>query len=417
MSIIDDMARPWRIQIKESAIDLEDTTARDAQESIKYDDWKAPTVEWLCTPEFFAPSSCPKMQVGRAGVYDSAEDYMDCNHRLWIAMSFLDGHAAFAPHCRSRGNNGSSCGSALWPVADSSSNNYWVAALKCKTRRCDHPVEFSCRIKGHDSLCSECAAASIANHRGGPGPNASTHIYDAQVRSVDPDGVVYLSEFKSRNPPPNPVHWRSTKRLAVPNLVGLVLLKSRGSNLGATDPIKWAEVVNHRGGQRDEDRQRQNGNLAVNISSIVDFDPDYFERGSSVAIVDCMCFVPEWIPVLRALDSQRQTKLPFENGRHLNLIKDDPVQPVEVALPESVTSLASKLLIDEMINSSQLEPIREIRRDDTLKKKLSSKMENLVSSTTLDRMQLVSFVEALRNPVHLTQGPPGTGEQTLTSAW
>lgn len=317
-------------------------------------------------------------------------------------MTFFDGHAAFAPHCRSRGNNGS-CGSALWPVADSSSRH--VAGLKCRTRNCDRPVEYSCRQKGHDSFCGVCASNSVAHHRGGPGQQASTHVYDAKIKHVDPDGVLYLHEFKSRNPPPNAIHWRTTKRLSSPNLVGIVRIKSRGDTLAEKDIIQWAEVVSH-GNPRDEDRQRQSGNVAVNMSSIVDFDPDCFERGAFVAIIDCMCFVPEWIPVLRALDSQRQTKLPFENGRHLNLIKDNPIEPTEVLEEYSgpLSANGCSTVVREMILSSQLEPIREIRRDDRLKEELSNKLESLVTSTTLDRMQLISFVEALRNPVHLTQG-------------
>ena len=102
--------------------------------------------------------------------------------------------------------------------------------------------------------------------------------------------------------------------------------------------------------------------------------------------------------VLRALDNQRQTKLPFENGRHLNLIKDSPVQPAN-----EMISIDTASWIDDMISSSQLEPIREVRRDDALKQQLAGKLEQLVTSATLDKMQLVSFVEALRNPVHLTQ--------------
>ena len=129
---------------------------------------------------------------------------------------------------------------------------------------------------------------------GSPGPGASTHIYDARVKSVETDGKMYLVEFKSRSPPPNIIHWRTTKRLSSPNLVGIVRLQSTGQALVQSDRIKWAEISYH-GNPRDEDRRRQNGDLAVNLSSIVDFDPDFFEDGQSVAVIDCMCFVPEWV--------------------------------------------------------------------------------------------------------------------------
>lgn len=63
----------------------------------------------------------------------------------------------------------------------------------------------------------------------------------------------------------------------------------------------------------------------------------------------------------------------------------------------------------QMIEESSLEPICEIRRDDTLANALVSKLADLIKSTTLDDKQLLSFLEALRYPVHLTKGPPGTG--------
>jgi hypothetical protein len=89
--------------------------------------------------------------------------------------------------------------------------------------------------------------------------------------------------------------------------------------------------------------------------------------------------------------------------------------PADIFFPETMAARGSAALIKEMINSSQLEPIREVRRDEKLMKMLLSKLEQLVASTTLDKMQLASFVESLRNPVHLTQGPPGTGMFFLSS--
>jgi hypothetical protein len=406
MDMLEDLDKPWRIRIKQATIDT--SSSVDAQDAaITYDDWQSPTIRWLSDPQIFSPSSCPKMKVGKAGVYDSAEEYMDVVHRLWVAMTFFDGHAAIAPHCRSRGNNGA-CGNALWPVADSQSQH--TATLKCRSKGCSRQVEFCCRIRSHDALCDACASRCITNHLGGPTPNASTHVYDARVKHVNPDGIVYLTHFKSRNPPPNAIHWRTTRRLASPNLVGVVRLNSQGSALAASDQIKWAEVVCH-DNPRDEDRKREAGQLAVSISSIVQCDPDYFEAGLSVAVIDCMTFVPEWIPVLRALDSQRFAKLPFESGRHLNLLMDRPIPRCEISwgelLPADASTYNHDALIKRMIDTSGLEPVREIRRDESLRNQLCLKLVQLVKTTTLDRMQLISFIESLGSPVHLTQGPPG----------
>ena len=74
MMVLEDMDRPWRIRIKEDSFDTTGSGAVGTDEPVKYDDWKNPTVEWLCTPTFFAPASCPKMKVGKAGVYESAEE-------------------------------------------------------------------------------------------------------------------------------------------------------------------------------------------------------------------------------------------------------------------------------------------------------------------------------------------------------
>ncbi|GKY97164.1 hypothetical protein MPSEU_000674800 [Mayamaea pseudoterrestris] len=412
MDLLEDLGKPWRVRTRDiglSETDIEATCASDG--GTGYDAWQMPTIQWLANPHIFSPSSCPKMKIGKAGVYESADEYMSVVHRLWTAMTFFDGHAAIAPHCRARGNNGA-CGNALWPVAETNGNQ--VGNLKCRSRGCGRPVEFCCRNRSHDALCAECATRCITNHLGVPGQNASTHIYDARIKHVDPDGVLYLVNFKSRNPPPS-IHWRTTKRLATPNLVGLVRLHARGSTLSNGDRIKWAEVVNH-DYSRGEDRRRDAGEIAVNISSIVGCDPDYFEAGLPVAIIDCMTFVPEWVPVLRALDRQRHEKLPFENGRHLNLQKDSPIPRTDMNLEmllSATDSVDYRPLMDEMIANSQLEPIREIRRDESLRLTLSSKLQHLVTVTTLDKMQLISFVEALRDPVHLTQGPPGTGKSYL----
>lgn len=119
-----------------------------------------------------------------------------------------------------------------------------------------------------------------------------------------------------------------------------------------------------------------------------------------------MSFVPEWIPVLHALESQQ--KLPFDNGKHLNLWKNDPVSLnscIDSDAPEAVFNAPRASAIEEMVRESLLEPIREIRLDPSLLDELVVKLEHLVKETTLDKHQFLSFVDSLRNPVHLTQGP------------
>ena len=108
-----------------------------------------------------------------------------------------------------------------------------------------------------------------------------------------------------------PIHWRTTRRLQSPNLVGLVKLSEQGAALKMQDRVYWAEISSHpyQGGKpSDESRKRQDGFLAVNMApvlfncckrlfeaSVLDFDADAdaFAEGDHVAVIDCMTFVPE----------------------------------------------------------------------------------------------------------------------------
>jgi hypothetical protein len=100
---------------------------------------------------------------------------------------------------------------------------------------------------------------------------------------------------------------------------------SSTSGLRLNDRIFWAEVSPH-GNQSYEANQRQAGNLCVNLASRSIFGPDEcpdveseFKEGDVVAIIDCQSFVPEYIPVIRALEQQEQGLLPFDDGVLLNL--------------------------------------------------------------------------------------------------
>lgn len=277
LEILHDLDKPWRIKTKQPELDEDaESDEEESQQSI-YSDWKTASIKWLGEPSFFAPACCPKMKVGTSGVYENAEDYMQTVHRLWVAMTFFDGFAAIAPRCRSRGHNGA-CSNALRPVAAKKGDA--IAAKRCREPECKQAVVFSCRFPSHDALCESCAKSAISDHLGPPGSRASTHIYDARVRSLSSDGIVQLESFASRNPPPN-VHWRSTKRLCPPNLVGIVPLDRRGGTLRNSDKITWGEVTFH-GDSRNESQRRENGQVAVNLASIVEFDTDSLSKDANV---------------------------------------------------------------------------------------------------------------------------------------
>eukprot|EP00392_Amoebophrya_sp_AT5.2_P006759 g6771.t1 len=236
------------------------------------------------------------------------------------------------------------------------------------------------------------------------------------------------------------IHWKSTKRLGAPNLVGIVKLENGNANAGTsraggavrgralrmTDRILWGEVASH-GIPKDEYKEREQGRLCITMNSIVrDFDPESLCEGDVIAIIDCMTFVPEYIPVLRALELQAQTPLPFQEGAMLNLNAKQPADTSNCVSLEDTTLLQNasaggavpprsllKTLVEEMISESTLQPIREIRQNSGLRSELSREMVELIEKTTLDKGQLVNFVDSLRNAVHLTHGPPGTGKSYL----
>jgi len=120
-----------------------------------------------------------------------------------------------------------------------------------------------------------------------------------------------------------------------------------------------------------------------------------------------MTFVPEWIPVLKAMESLQGSRLPFENGRLLNLgtlaSRFDSLADGTDSF--DIANCSRTAVIETMVANSRLEPIREVRRDETLREELISRLDSLVVSTTLDEKQFMSFLEALTHPVHLTQGP------------
>jgi hypothetical protein len=324
-------------------------------------------------------------------------------------------------------------------------------------------VEYACGNRYHDyGLCGPCFESKSKVFRGPPGDKASTNIYDAILDNVNYDGVMYLTGLVSRKPPKIAISWKHTRRLVSPNLVGVVSLKSRGSGLELGDRVYWAEIVNHRNwqGGREEFKERENGKLAV---SLIDFGLEkndaVFQKGTKylnhlryvidtlvsnllililillciscvstggfVAIIDCQTFVPEYVPVLKALELQRQSRLPFKNGQLLNIGMGNGSQfdepPIEAGEPLLELELDSEYAVDEhdlfhlsnpeirqkitdMVEISELEPIVQIRRNHAVKKTLCNRLSVLIEKATLDQGQMKAFMQSMTNPVHCTQG-------------
>lgn len=208
-------------------------------------------------------------------------------------------------------------------------------------------------------------------------------------------------------------------------------MSSRGQTLQPSDQIIWAEVVvhDHKSTHFDEANKRKNGKLAVTLLDLSNLgqettskhvDPD-FKKGDQIAIIDCRTFVPEHIPVLRALEAQRHRNMPFEGGYLLNIGKRAEVAVAQREAPEQSSSSSEDLaehldeddirrLITDLVNETNLDPIMQLRRHKQAKRILIQKLAHLVKAATLDEGQLQSFLQSLTNSVHCTQGPPGTGK-------
>lgn len=219
-----------------------------------------------------------------------------------------------------------------------------------------------------------------------------------------------ITQVDSRRPPLRPIHWKTTRRLSVSSLVGLVKLSSRGSVLSPDLQVIWAEVVLHDRSKKpfEEVHQREKQKLAVTLLDLDQAHEVEFVKGDHIAIIDCQTFVPEHIPILKALETQRQMTLPFNNGQMLNI----GAVPSSVELGPLVRDPNAPIvdIIELLVDTSALDPIVQLRRLPSLRSTLISRLTDLVKAATLDVGQLESFVASMSHEVHCTQGPPGTGK-------
>uniref|UniRef100_A0AAV1UG65 AAA+ ATPase domain-containing protein n=1 Tax=Peronospora matthiolae TaxID=2874970 RepID=A0AAV1UG65_9STRA len=418
-ALLSEMEKPWSIKVKDC-----DNGAAD--ERLALIDWRHPTVAWLADYKIFQPALLPKLQLARMNggrVYESKDEYFATIVQLWIGMTFLEGNNALLPHCTVKMGD-KVCDQPLWPL--SGKNN----AMNCRNSHCDRYATFLCAHSQHvKGYCSKCAGEYQQRLRGPPSKHASTHIYDGFIARVKYDGTILVEQVASRRPPLSPIHWKTTRRLSSPNLVGILRLSNREASLRNSDDIFWGEI-GFQGKSFDEYKARENGCLTLRLlqyleepgNAMLTHNPT---AGEAIAIIDCQTFVPEFVPVLKALEKQRQMPMPFQDGALLNLCEQVNFRHEHVtgvddnSGDECIESGAGKALPDtrglirEVICASILDPIIDIRRDEALRGRLETSLVQLVNSATLDPGQLKSFAEALTYPVHCTQGPPGTGKSYL----
>ncbi|XP_065661931.1 uncharacterized protein LOC100206283 isoform X3 [Hydra vulgaris] len=424
METMSTLDKPWVIKAVKTLKTVENSTSL-IETASECSSWQNVNVSWLANVELFQPTLLPVMKVPSnksGGVYKNPEEYFEIVMRLWIGLTFNDGNSNLNPRCHHKFGE-KECGEVMLP------NKSDIGNLYC-SRNCQSPVVLHCPDSRHNKgLCVKCAEKAKKELMGPAGPNASTNIYDCQVTRVEYDGRVYMNNVESRKPPyQKAIHWKSTRRLSSANLVGLVKLSYKGSCLKENDTIIWGEIVNH-GEQRDEFRRREEKRLCVSLSTINETKfTDFIKKHDYLAVIDCMTFVPEHIPILKALDIQKVSNLPFQEGALLNIGKQKDITNFEdfsYKLNNFMNELTPSfnftkspittagMIVDLIIDQSQIDPIIRIRRDEVISAKLRAKLTSLVSSTTLDSKQLQSFAEAFVEPVHLTQGPPGTGKSYL----
>ncbi|KAJ3141908.1 hypothetical protein HK100_005562, partial [Physocladia obscura] len=438
--LLDLLEIPWTIQVVASFPEnLENQGETGA--GFSYLKWRCATVGWLCDTVGFNPYELPIMHIPKNegnGVYSSTQEYSDTILPLMVAMTFEHGNHALSPYCCMRSDNHTECEKTLRPISPSSVN-----ADICATRDCKFRVVLSCPDKRHTrGLCKLCAQTACSNLLGGPGPSAASHVYDGIVSKISFDGRVYIKNFSSRKPPQKEIHWHTSKRLQAPNLVGLVKVSARGSTVSSDSKIIWAEITKHSWNSR-EDEFRKNGQLACSILQLGNFFGDSsglvadifaFQAGDFLVVIDCQTFVPEYIPVLKALEVLRQTSpWPFNDGTLLNIsqkrsreaekqtlvitdlkdFSDDDSDHLVLFGKDIEINNETRFAIEKLISESELDPIVQIRRVLRARLQLEKKLMELVQSATLDEGQFESFLGSLKYPVHCTQGPPGTGKSYL----
>ncbi|KAI9916979.1 hypothetical protein PsorP6_016816 [Peronosclerospora sorghi] len=271
--------KPWSIQVKvKESVEVEHLTLVD---------WRHSTVARLTDYKHFQPALLPKLQLSRSNdgrVYESSSDYFATIVKLCIGMTFVEGNNALLPHFTVKVGD-KMCDQPLWPFPGKH--------------------EYQRRL------------------RGPPSKYASTHIYDGVISQVKYDRTISLEHVESRRASLASIHWRTTKRLSSPNLVEVVRLSNHEASLRSLDEIYWGEIV-FQGKIMDEYKARKQGRLTLQLLQYLDEPGNAMlahnpTARDAVTIIDCQTFVPEIIPVLKALEKKRQVPMPFHDGALLNL--------------------------------------------------------------------------------------------------
>ena len=378
--------------------------------------WRQASLGWLMSGSF--------VDVGKGlkAVYASPEEYAETLLRMWTLLTFYWGGGAVFPKCSHRQHEGGKMGGAGGAERGESTLCGNPLLEPCigdhACGKCGAPGVWKCCRPNHDAMCAKCVITRQNDLVGQPGVKASTDIYDARVeREGHRAGsyVYFLGGLQSRKPPTIATNWKTSYRLPVAGLVGIVRLAVGRERLDRRKLIEWAEIVSYdaRGGSTVDWQSRQVGKLAIRLLNAGDCPgmrgeaATALEAGSMVAIVDLRVFVPEVISVLAtfAAESFAQSlkEIPFI-GRLIG--NKDPQKPFAMHHGQSARDL-----ITTALTRSEIEQIA--RLPFSAREELAARILNIYSVKSLYGTQLEAFVSGLFSSVHCTQGPPGTGKSYL----
>lgn len=360
-----------------------------------------PTVDWLLSGPWLQG---PKLSKS----YENTEDYAGSLLKIWPLLTFYWGAGALWPKCVTRGNNRDKvCGEPMLCPATTGS----CSQCKINGSFCSDIAVWRCHRHNHDSICKRCLLRVQSNICGQPGLQASTDIYDGQVyrETVRRDGLVtLLSNLTSRKPPNIAPNWKTSYRLKVSGLVGIIRLKSYGEPLSRNQSIQCGEIVQYNTNSKFDDdwRYRTHGQMAVRLigrsdcSSFPASADSSLEINGRVAIVDMRVFVPEVMSVL-SIFAQRSfndilSQIPF-----IDVIIGRRIAPGKVLCDTS----SAITLIKEAVQTSNICVLR--LASDYVKDIIVSKIFHMRQFQSLYGTQLEAFAMGLNQAVHCTQGPPG----------
>ena len=414
-NLSESLDRPWSI------LTISDHEEGDDNE--EGTGWKNSNVRWLVNAKYFVPELLPKMKniqnAQKDTAYLSSEKYFSDIHSLMIGMTWYEGWSNFNLHCKVRGDNGKNCGRYFRPIKSNqlSGKNCFI----CRKIN-QEKLDYSCSKRNHQhmSICKSCYAIKQKELL-----KKSTNVYDGVVDSFSWERKLSLKGITCRRPPENGIHWKTTYRIAVPNLVGIIKLDAKNGEILPSYNIYWGEICS-------TDRNK----FEISVMLYDFYDYINIRSGDHIAIIDCITFAPEYIPVLLAIEDQQKYGLPFDDGKLLNISNNNftkseyleiistlkniyeidiqrriNIKEIDVRRQAYINNINN--LIKEVISKSNLVPIQQIREDPEKLMELLDELSLLVVRDSLDKGQLESFLSALLFEVHCTQGPPGTGKSYL----